>query len=166
MPSGRKLRFYCNNKTLAIIGVIYKHAGTSVDCLEQFNQSIVKIAEKSEQWSQTMHNNRRFEHKKPAHQKILRWPPGTKPYSRIFFFFFPAVQPYHTVPTDQVPHFPNRPTSWFPTLKTFLFYMPYSMNNLLYRLLSTWWGPLGWSETAFTNTSDIIVWPMVTNDSV
>ena len=48
----------------------------------------------------------------------------------------------------------------------FLFYMPCSMNNLLYRLLSTWWGPLGRSETAFTNTSDIIAWPMVTNDSV
>ena len=40
------------------------------------------------------------------------------------------------------------------------------MNNLLYRLLSTWWGPVGRSETTFTNTSDIIAWPMVTNDSV
>ena len=35
-----------NDKTLAVIGVIYKHPGTSVDCLEYFNRSIVKIAEK------------------------------------------------------------------------------------------------------------------------
>ena len=73
---------------------------------------------------------------------------------------------FQHIPTDQVPHFPNRPTSWFPTLKTFLFYMPCSMNNLLYRPLSTLWGPLGRSQTAFTNTSDIIAWPMVTDDSV
>ena len=32
--------------------------------------------------------------------------------------------------------------------------------------LSTWWGPLWRSETAFTSTSNIIAWPMVTNDSV
>ena len=37
-----------NDKTLAVIVAIYKHPGTSVDCLEYFNRSIVKIAEKNE----------------------------------------------------------------------------------------------------------------------